>query len=68
MNTETTAPAGVVSSDQLGDIEDDERVECDRCLGKGWNWEEHQVAERKSDIQTFKVDCSKCDGTGHELV
>jgi DnaJ-class molecular chaperone len=68
MTDQTTTPTGVVSSTELGDIEDDGRVECDRCLGKGWNWEDHQVAERKSDIQTFKVECSKCDGTGYEMV
>jgi DnaJ-class molecular chaperone len=68
MNTNTTAPAGVVSSTAFGMHEDDEKLECDRCLGKGWNLEDHQVAERKSDIQTFKVECSKCDGTGYEMV
>jgi hypothetical protein len=38
--------------------------DCDECCGKGWNWEEHQVAERKSDIQEFKSDCTACDGRG----
>lgn len=46
----------------------EEKIECDRCCGKGWNWEEHQVAERKSDLQTIKVHCDKCEGTGYELV
>lgn len=62
------APVGVVSRTELGLHEDDEKPECDRCLGKGWNWEDHQVAERKSDVQTFKIHCDQCEGTGHELV
>lgn len=38
--------------------------ECSECCGKGWNWEDHQVAERKSDTQTFKVECPACYGIG----
>lgn len=68
MNTNTIAPTGVVSSTELGGDADDERCECEVCCGKGWNWEEHQVAERKSDLQTLKIHCDKCEGTGHELV
>ena len=45
----------------------DEKTECDRCFGKGWNWEDHQVAERKSDVQTLKIHCDKCEGPGYEL-
>ena len=39
-------------------------IECEECAGKGWNWEYQQVAERKSDVQEFKIDCEVCDGTG----
>ena len=56
-------PCGSDSSTELGD----EQCECERCCGKGWNWEEHQVAERKSDVQTLKIHCDKCEGTGYEL-
>lgn len=47
---------------------DEEKIECECCCGKGWNWEERQVAERESDVQTLKIHCDKCEGTGHELV
>ena len=46
---------------------DDEKCECEDCCGKGWNWEEQQVGERKSDVQTIKTHCDKCEGTGYEL-
>ena len=63
MTDKTPDPCGSDSSTELGD----EKCECDVCCGKGWNWEEHQVAERKSDVQTLKIHCDKCEGTGYEL-
>lgn len=39
--------------------------DCDDCCGKGWNWEEQQVAERATDTQTFKIECQTCCGRGY---
>ena len=66
MTTERTCEQCCNGCDECTDY--DEKTECDRCCGKGWNWEDHQVAERKSDVQTLKIHCDKCEGTGHELV
>lgn len=67
MTTERTCEDGCNGCDEC--IDDDyDKPECERCCGKGWNWEDHQVAERKSDVQTLKIHCDKCEGTGHELV
>lgn len=43
---------------------DDNQVECQACYGKGFNDVERQVAERKSDVQTFRETCDACEGTG----
>lgn len=43
---------------------DDNQVECQACYGKGFNDVERQVAERKSDVQTFRETCEACEGTG----
>ena len=48
-----------------GQQEDEPRY-CEACNGMGWTWEEKQVGERKSDIQTIAVHCDKCEGTGYE--
>lgn len=42
----------------------DDFVECQACYGKGFNDVERQVAERKSDVQTFRETCDACEGTG----
>jgi DnaJ-class molecular chaperone len=44
--------------------DDDDSSECPDCAGKGWNWQEQQVAERKSDVQEFMVECESCGGAG----
>lgn len=38
--------------------------ECQACVGKGFNDVDRQVAERKSDVQTFREECEARDGTG----
>lgn len=43
---------------------DDNQVECQACYGKGFNDVDAQVAERESDVQTFRETCEVCDGTG----
>ena len=37
---------------------------CERCDGEGWHWQEHQVAERATDVQTLKTHCDLCGGLG----
>lgn len=37
---------------------------CKHCNGDGWTWQVRQVAERKTDVQEFKIDCAECNGTG----
>ena len=38
---------------------------CDHCNGGGWHWQEHQVGERKTDVQQLKTHCDKCEGLGY---
>lgn len=38
---------------------------CNGCNGDGWYWQEHQVAERKTDTQTLKTHCDECGGLGY---
>lgn len=38
---------------------------CDHCNGDGWHWQEHQVGERKTDVQQLKTHCDKCEGLGY---
>lgn len=44
----------------------DDFVDCDECNGVGFRDVERQVAERKSDVQTFREDCESCGGSGKE--
>lgn len=49
---------------QMAEHADPDASECESCAGQGWYWQEHQVAERATDIQTFKTDCEACAGIG----
>lgn len=51
--------------EQVAGADELDTNDCDDCCGKGWNWEEHQVAERATDVQEFKVDCETCHGRGY---
>lgn len=44
----------------------DSFVDCDACCGNGFRDVEHQVAERESDVQTFREECETCGATGKE--
>lgn len=37
---------------------------CVNCCGAGWTWQLRQVAERDTDVQTVKIHCDECGGTG----
>lgn len=63
--THTECPhCGGVNCQRADDLDPDAFVECQACYGKGFNDVERQVAERKSDVQTFRETCEACDGTG----
>lgn len=49
---------------QMAEHADPDASECESCVGQGWYWQEHQVAERATDVQTFKTDCEACSGIG----
>lgn len=44
----------------------DDFVDCDECNGNGFRDVKRQVAERKSDVQTFREECESCCGSGKE--
>ncbi len=44
--------------------EEHDAWKCEHCNGDGWTWQERQVAERKTDVQEFKIDCDACNSTG----
>jgi hypothetical protein len=49
---------------QMVEHADPDATECDECAGAGWYWKECQVAERVTDVQSFKTDCEACAGVG----
>lgn len=56
---ETFPPPTPIDSEEL------DAWVCDHCNGDGWHWQEHQVGERKTDVQQLKTHCDKCEGLGY---